>query len=636
MIDVTIVFLFVAYAIWAGFSSRKDASLGPEEYFLAGRRMPGWKAGLSMAATQYAADTPLVVTGLVATAGIFAMWRFWVYSIAFLMMGFLLAPAWRRAQILTDAELCEVRYSGRAAEVLRYFKAVYFGTVINCVVMAMVLLAATRITEPFLPWHEWLPGAVLSPLTWLVEAIGNPLTADTASPDVWLRSASNLFSILVIVGFTALYSTTGGLRSVINTDVVQVILALIATGSYAWIVATEAGGLGAIPERLAAIYGDERVASMLSFSPVEGATTAIAVIGLLGVQWFAQTNSDGTGYLAQRSMACHSDDGARKAAVIFTYVQSVLRTLLWLPIVVGLLLLYPDPTPAAETDAASREFIFVLGIKDYLPTGFLGLMLVGLFAALASTIDTHLNWGASYWTNDIYDRLWCKRIRKRRPDPRHLVMVARLSNILILVIALAIMSQLSSIGTAWKMSLLFGAGMGVPLLLRWLWYRQNAWGELLPMLLSFILAPILLKTMPGDDVSNDSLRLLIMTGASTGACLIAAFLFPRVSEEVIVPFYRRVRPPGWWGPVALAAGMSPSASRQAFRTGALATGLASASVFALIVGLGSWMVSAPGPGFLPQWLWVGGLVVVGLGLIPAWYKVAWAAEKPELPNARVR
>jgi hypothetical protein len=132
------------------------------------------------------------------------------------------------------------------------------------------------------------------------------------------------------------------------------------------------------------------------------------------------------------------------------------------------------------------------------------------------------------------------------------------------------------------------------------------------------------------------MRLLIMTGASTGACLIAAFLFPRVSEEVIVPFYRRVRPPGWWGPVALAAGMSPSASRQAFRTGALATGLASASVFALIVGLGSWMVSAPGPGFLPQWLWVGGLVVVGLGLIPAWYKVAWAAEKPELPNARVR
>ncbi len=150
MIDLLLVLAFVTYALWSGFAARKDASQGPEEYFLAGRRISGWKAGLSMAATQYAADTPLVVTGLIATAGVFALWRFWVYSLAFLLMGFLLAPAWRRASILTDAELCEQRYSGRAAELLRYVKAIYFGTVINCVVLAMVLLAATRITEPFL------------------------------------------------------------------------------------------------------------------------------------------------------------------------------------------------------------------------------------------------------------------------------------------------------------------------------------------------------------------------------------------------------------------------------------------------------------------------------------------------------
>lgn len=420
MIDIIIVLAFVVYAVWSGFASRKDASKGPEEYFLAGRSMSGWKAGLSMTATQYAADTPLVVTGMIATAGVFALWRFWVYSLAFLLMGFLLSPAWRRAGILTDAELCERRYTGSGAEVLRYTKAIYFGTVINCVVLALVLLAATRITEPFLPWHEWLGESAMAPLASIVEWVGTPITADRVGDGVWLRSASNLFSILIIVSFTTLYSATGGLRSVINTDVVQVILALIATGIYAAVVIHQVGGLEQIPIRLEALYGAERASEILSFNPGESAGAAIAtVLSVLGIQWFAQANSDGTGYLAQRSMACKSDKDARHAAVIFTYLQSVLRTLLWLPIIVGLMILYPATGPVVEAaDVAARESVFVLGVRDFLPTGALGLMMVGLLAALASTVDTHLNWGASYWTNDIYDRLYCQRIKKEPADPK--------------------------------------------------------------------------------------------------------------------------------------------------------------------------------------------------------------------------
>lgn len=618
MLDLIIVLGFVAYALWSGFSARKDASLGPEEYFLAGRSMSGWKAGLSMTATQFAADTPLVVTGLIATAGVFALWRFWVYSLAFLLMGFLLAPAWRRAGILTDAELCETRYSGGAGEILRYLKAFYFGTIINCVVLAMVLLAATRITEPFLPWHEWIGADALSPLVALVEWVGKPITVNVDSPDVWLLSADNLFSILAIVFFTTLYSATGGLRSVINTDVVQLVLAFVATFTYAWIISDEAGGLSAFPEKLTELYGAVRMEEMLSFSPAEGAASVLAVFGLLGIQWFAQANSDGTGYLAQRSMACRSDDEARKAAVVFTYAQSVVRSLFWLPIIVGLMIVYPMTGPL---NVAEREATFVQGVADLLPTGILGLMLVGLFAALASTVDTHLNWGAGYWTNDLYDRLWCQRIRKTRPDKKKLVWIARAANVFILVVALAIMSQLDNIQTAWMTSLLLGAGMGVPLLLRWVWYRQNAWGELAPIAMSFVAAPALLYWLPGTDPETDALRLILMTVLATGASVIASLVTKPVDPERLKAFYREVHPPGFWGPVAHACDMPVSTGRRAFWRGLGATFTAAASVFALIIGIGTWVLHAPGPDWAPRWLWIGGMILVGFGLIPVWVRL---------------
>jgi len=634
----------MVYAVWSGFAASKDASQGPEEYFLAGRSMPGWKAGLSMSATQYAADTPLVVTGMIATAGVFALWRFWVYSLAFLLLGFVLAASWRRAGIITDAELCETRYAPPAAEPLRYLKAVYFGTVINCVVLAMVLLAATRITEPFLPWHQWLPDGSLNWLAGALQAIDSPVTTQVTSPDVWLLSASNLFSIFVIVTFTALYSTTGGLRSVINTDVVQVVIALIATGVYAWVVVSHVGGLSQIPVKLTELYGEVRMKSMLSFSPLEGAASGVAVLGLLGIQWIAQANSDGTGYLAQRSMACKSDADAKLAGVVFTYVQSVVRTLLWLPIIVSLMILYPaSGAVSGEAATAMREAKFIQGITDHLPPGALGIMMVGLLAALASTVDTHLNWGASYWTNDIYGRLWCERIKKTEPDKKKQIWVARLSNLLILAIALGIMLRLQSVQAAWKTSLLFGAGIGVPLLLRWLWWRQNAYGELYSIGASVVLSPILLfwmndarMAMWGLDADGaDATRLIIMATASTSISIFGSLMTRPVPNDTIEAFYKKVRPPGFWGPVAVSCGDDPGEAKRELGRNLGATFAAAFSVFAFIVGFGTWLLHAPGPQLMPRALWIGLNIAVGFGLIAVWWRLGQMSESntPEAPES---
>lgn len=206
--DWLIVAGFVVYTAWVGLRARRAASRDLEAYFLAGRTLSGWQAGISMAATQFAADTPLLVTGLIATAGVFALWRLWIYALAFLLLGFVLAPCWRRAGVLTDAQLTELRYSGRPAAALRAIKAIYFSTVFNCTVLAMVLFAAKEIAQPFLTWDAWLPTAVFESVRVWVRAVGVPLTSHgVTDANVWVHSSNNLISIFVIATVTLLYST---------------------------------------------------------------------------------------------------------------------------------------------------------------------------------------------------------------------------------------------------------------------------------------------------------------------------------------------------------------------------------------------------------------------------------------------
>ena len=422
-VDALIVVAFVVYAVAVGLRNRRQASKNLEEYFLAGRSLPGWKAGLSMAATQFAADTPLLVTGLVATAGIFGLWQLWIFGVTFLVIGFVLAGAWRRAGVVTDAELTEVRYGATPAAVLRCGKALYFGTIINCVSLAWVLFAAAKIAEPFLLWNEWLPGALFGPLASFVETVGVPLTiGGLAEPEVWVKTANNLLSLGMILAVVALYSATGGLRSVVATDIGQMIVMALGTLAFTTFVVSEAGGLGAMTAKVHETFagggpGGILPDEILAFTPGRGKDVTFSVLSLLGLLWLINSVSDGSGYLAQRAMACRSDRDARTAAVVFTYAQVLVRSLLWLPLGVGLLVLFPpDPALAPELVQADREATYVRGMAELLPPGVAGLMLTGMLAALASTVDTHLNWGASYWTNDIYKRFLCRAWLKREPS----------------------------------------------------------------------------------------------------------------------------------------------------------------------------------------------------------------------------
>ncbi|MCH7563285.1 MAG: hypothetical protein IH968_05605, partial [Gemmatimonadetes bacterium] len=290
----------------------------------------------------------------------------------------------------------------------------------------------------------------------------------------------------------------------------------------------------------------------------------------------------------------------------------------------GIRLALPSDS-AGEGFAAAREMTFIRGIDDLLPVGIRGLMLTGLLAALASTIDTHLNWGASYWSNDIYARLVCKHWRHREASNKELVLVARLSNILILGIALVIMANLGSIQQAWYLSLLFGAGMGSVLILRWLWERINLYSELAAIVASLVTAPVLLLTL-GMETETEWIRLSIMALVTTAAAIGITWFTPSTDAGILKEFYRRVRPMGAWRKTAESVGDDPSAPGSELWSRLRVMALCAGSLFLLLVGLGRLMISVPGSSVL--WTWI--LIVIGLALVPLWWRRAFVQESLDI------
>ena len=610
MIDLLIVLAFIAYAIYSGISSKDEAGQDLKEYFLAGRSLSGTKAGMSMAATQFAADTPLLVTGLIATGGVFLLWRLWIYGISFLVIGFIFSTKWRRSDVITDAELTTIRYSGKHIPHLRFLKAFYYGTVINCVVLAMVLVAAMRIAEVFLPWHEWLPSGVYSIISYPIQALGIELFQAASDVAPYIATTNSLFSILIIVTFTTMYSTTGGLRSVVATDMVQFLLAMVGTGAYAIYILINAGGFSGMISKLEDLYGAQKIEQMTSLLPANDMMIGFFV--LVGIQWLFQMNSDGTGYLAQRSMACRTDKDARLASVIFTWAQVVLRSVIWVIIALGLLVIYPYDISSVSTEGftALREMTFVQGIQDLLPPGIKGLMLVGLLGALASTIDTHLNWGASYWSNDIYQDLICRRIKNREASSKELVWVARLSNILIPLVALVIMFNLGSIQKAWQISLLFGAGMGGVLVLRWVWERITIYSEISAIITSIIFAPIILNYVQADEW----VRLTLMATLSTIIPIVVAFVGPKTDKNVLKKFYKQIEPQGLWKLTASECNEDGLVPLKKLKASSIEILLICVSLYSTLIGLTK-LIMLGFSGFI-WWF----LLIFGLALIPIWKK----------------
>ncbi len=614
MVDLILVLAFVVYSISVGFLAKSKASKNLTEYFLAGRSIKGWKSGVSIAATQYAADTPLLVTGLVATGGVFMLWRLWIYGISFLFIAFVLSKSWWKSKILTDAELVEVRYGGSVAIWLRGVKALFYGIIINSAVLAMVLLAATRISEVFLVWNEWLsPNFYNTLLHWVSDA-GLNFSASTVGEGIWIASTNNIISMIIIIGFVTLYSTTGGLRSVIQTDVVQFIIAMLATLLFAIFMVKEVGGFGNMLDQLVDLYGQIRADQFLSFMPT-GGELVFPFLVIISLQWLFQMNSDGTGYIAQRLMSTSSEGEARKAGLIFSVLQILVRSLLWMPIIIGVLVLYPfDPTATMDsTFTANREMTFVIAMKDILPSGVRGLMLLGMLAALSSTISTLLSWGASYWSNDIYKGIINETILNRDPKPAEQILVARASNFVVLIFALIIMGYLGSIQAAWYLTLLFGAGVGSVLILRWLWERINIYSEIAAIVSSLLIAPIILYY-----VEEEWLKLLLMSISSTLVVIVVTYLTPRTDQSVLANFYERVTPLGYWKKTTTHLGIDPKEPVREFWGNMKVVGLSSVTIFFLLVGISKL--------FFPQSdesiYFPIALILIGIAAFPFWWKKA--------------
>ena len=511
-IDWALLVLTLAAPIAVGIAHGRRAGRNLSQFFLSGRNLPWWLAGTSMVATTFAADTPLAVTGIVAASGVAGNWLWWNAALGSVLTVTFFARLWRRAGILTDVEFVELRYTGRAARVLRVVRALYLGLLVNCLIIGWVNLALAKVLSVSLGWDR-------------------------------------LTGVLVGLAATGGYAALAGLRGVVAADLVQFAIALLGAVALAW-YALSAPGVGgiaglqaALPESTFRLWPAVGAAS----APAADAATTLALpvvafVAYLGVQWWASwypgQEPGGGGYVAQRMMSARSERDAVLATLWFTVAHYCLRPWPWVLVALASLVLYPD--------LADREAGYVLVLRDHLPDGWRGLLVGAFFAAYMSTVSTQLNWGTSYLVNDVYKRFV-------RPDAgeTHLVRVARLTTIGVMLLSGLVTFWLESVRQAWEFVLESGAGLGLVLILRWYWWRVTAVSELVAMgaaAAGFVFVRGF-TTVPFPD----SLLYLVPW---TTACWIVATLATRAEPMAhLIRFYRRTRPGGpGWSRVAAAAG----------------------------------------------------------------------------------
>jgi solute:Na+ symporter, SSS family len=511
-IDWAIVFGYFALSTAIGFYFTKRGGESLDEYFLSGRQVPWWLAGAAMVATTFAADTPLVVTGLVAAKGVAGNWLWWNMVMSGMLTVFFFARLWRRANVMTDVEFAEVRYSGRPASFLRGFRALYLGIAINLIIMGWVTRAMIKILTISLGISPFL-------------AVG----------------------ICFVV--TVAYSVAAGLWAVLWTDLVQFVIKMSAVIVLAIYSVRAVGGMDALKAGVARHFGSETAAlSVLPVSIADGHIEAYAWMPLLALgvflsmQWWAAyypgAEPGGGGYVAQRIFSAKTERDGVLATLLFQVAHYALRPWPWIVTGLATVILYPS--------LQDREAGYVHAFVDLLPTPWRGFMLAGFAAAYMSTIGTHLNWGASYLVNDFY-----KRFVKPNESERHYVGVGRIATVLLFLGSIAVTSQLSSVEQAWKFLIALGAGTGLVLILRWYWWRINAWSEISAMIASFVASMIALRVIPGrfaaGDPSADAWVMIVTVACSTVVWLSVTFLTAPEPAEKLESFYRRVRPggPGW-------------------------------------------------------------------------------------------
>jgi Na+/proline symporter len=513
-LDLAVLLAYLGFALAVGLASREEAGQDTESYFLAGRSTPWWWAGISIAATTFAADTPLAVTGIIASRGLGGnwLWLSWIGVHAAVVVVF--AGCWSRLGVVTDAELLARRYSGRLAGWLRGLRAGLSGVVLNVITLGWVLKAMRAIATPFFPWREWAPGMIAA-----LEAVWPAGGA--------MGSAEEALTVLVLLAVAATYSSLGGLRGVMKTDLVQFALALVGSALFASVAWSEVGGRAGLVAGLTRLYGPGH--EYLTLWPSSGAGW-VEALGMGPVMLGA--------YLVVQS----SPADARKAMGLFVFIQYLLRVWPWFLVGLAALVLIPIGAEATALGGAGaavagdRQLAYPVLLAQLLGPGLKGLLVTSLLAAFMSTVDTHLNWGASYVVQDVYLR-W-------RPDADAAaqVRVGRLAVLGFVVAAVLVSFRIGAIADAWRAVGSFGAALGIPTILRWLWWRVNASAELGGMVLGLLAAGALATA--GSHTYEA--RLVLTAGASLIGVVAGAFLGPRTDPEVVMSFAEQVRPPGFW------------------------------------------------------------------------------------------
>ncbi|MDF1565962.1 MAG: Na+:solute symporter [Deltaproteobacteria bacterium] len=598
-LDWSIVIAYLVIAVGVGAFFARKASESTASFFAAGRTLPWWIAGTSMVATTFAADTPLAVTGIVAAKGVAGNWFWWNLAIAHVFAAVYLARLWRRSEVLTDAGIIESRYSGKPAATLRAFKAFFFAVPINCITMGWVILAMRKILGVFVDWEAILPAGWFEAVVALWPA-GNQVDPQTG--------LSVLFAMVLAVG----YSVLGGFRGVVITDLIQFSLAMIGSVAVAVLAVREVGGLGELMTKLEATTGD--AAGLTAWVPASDSEWM--PLHLFGVYvlilWWAQKYSDAGGYLMQRMAACKDARHAAGATLWFTACHYVVRTWPWLLAGLAALVLYP----VAENAGLDRETTYPMLIRDLLPTGLLGIAVASLIAAFMSTIDTHVNWGASYLVTDLY-----QRFLKKDASERHYVAASRWAVVIMAVIAAIFALNMNSIADAWVFFVTLGSGLGLVALARWLWWRVSAWSELAALGATLLVTLVLY--LPGVPELGEAARVLVTVSFSTTIWVTVTFLTPPTDDATLDAFYRKVRPLGFWGPVRARCPDVDLTERKWDVALGWATGVA--FVYLLLFGFGELFLGSTGLG----------LVLLVLGVVCGWltYRVIVDGRLPFGPRA---
>jgi SSS family solute:Na+ symporter len=494
------------------------AGKNTSEFFVSGRAVPWWLAGLSMVATTFSSDTPNLVTDIVRRTGVAGNWVWWAFVLTGVSTVFFYARLWRRSGVMTDLEFYEIRYSGTAAQAVRGFRAVYLGLLFNCMIMATVNLAACKIAAVLFGLERW--------------------------------------QTLTMVGLlNVVFAAHSGLWGVLVIDMIQFFIKMSAViaAAYFAVNAPEVGGLGALIDRLSATSGPGGL-NYLRMLPdfTNNWDLAVAVFVMpIAVQWWAVwypgAEPGGGSYVAQRMLASRSERDAMGAVLFFNVAHYVLRPWPWILVALASIVVFPQLSdiqrafPHVDPALVGHDIAYPAMLR-YLPAGFIGLMVGGLIAANSSTILTHLNWGASYLVHDFY-----RRFIRTDAEERHYVTAGRFVTVGLFLCASAVVYLLDTAKDAFDIILQVGAGTGLLYLVRWFWWRVTAWSEIVAMISSF-LTSVGLLALARNGVEFSTHRALVVTVAITTVCwVLTAFLGPQTDKDVLIRFYTLVRPfgPGW-------------------------------------------------------------------------------------------